>query len=779
MSSTATQAPESPPAERGLRDQHASVDTAFVLVLGTAALAGLAATFTGWQFLVVGVTGLLIGALLGWVARRLDWPIVAPVLLAAVVFYLLGGALTLRSEGLLLPTPATWSTLTDQALFGWKDLLTTLPPVDGDGVLLVLPWLLGLLLGVLGVMLAGVRSGPTWLWVLLPLLPAVATLGLVILLGSHAPQSLWVQGALFTAAALGWLAVRNVAAAGAAQGHAGRGSRLLVGATLVGLAALLAMPLASVASAGRDDERVVLRDHVVPPFDVGKYPSPLASFRRYVDMMSHPDPENLYEHDLFRIEGVPAGTRVRFATLDSYDGVVWGASNNAIPGANDDTYQRVSSTIDNPVTGRSVEATVTVADGYSGVWLPVVGALQSLHFDAGDTQAKADTFRYNLATSTAVVPSGIRPGDRYSFDAVLPDDALTPETLASSAVGPAYDAAAFLDTQAREWTEGEATPMASVYALAHHLRDEGKYTDGVTQAEKVYPAGHYLGRLLDGFVNARIMAGNDEQYAATMALLANRVGVPARVVMGAVVPADGMVRGSDVSAWVEVRAADGSWRTLPTEEFMGDEHPAKLPPESDRNRTGANVPPAAPIPPPSVIQDQTDTQLQARKGEDSSDRPEMGSLLPAWLVTVLVYGGVPLLVVLSVLAAIMLIKGWRRARRRSAGAASTRVVGAWRELVDHARDLGQPVPVAAAVTRREQGATVLSPAAPALARRADAHVFGPAVPEVDEAAAYWDSVTAERRAMSAGVSRWRRWWARVSLASFRGGDSTMGSGRPD
>ena len=118
MSSTATQAPESPPAERGLRDQHASVDTAFVLVLGTAALAGLAATFTGWQFLVVGVTGLLIGALLGWVARRLDWPIVAPVLLAAVVFYLLGGALTLRSEGLLLPTPATWSTLTDQALFG-------------------------------------------------------------------------------------------------------------------------------------------------------------------------------------------------------------------------------------------------------------------------------------------------------------------------------------------------------------------------------------------------------------------------------------------------------------------------------------------------------------------------------------------------------------------------------------------------------------------------------------------------------------------------------------
>ena len=32
------------------------------------------------------------------------------------------------------------------------------------------------------------------------------------------------------------------------------------------------------------------------------------------------------------------------------------------------------------------------------------------------------------------------------------------------------------------------------------------------------------------------MVGNDEQYAALMALLANRIGVPARVVLGRVVP---------------------------------------------------------------------------------------------------------------------------------------------------------------------------------------------------------------------------------------------------
>ena len=71
------------------------------------------------------------------------------------------------------------------------------------------------------------------------------------------------------------------------------------------------------------------------------------------------------------------------------------------------------------------------------------------------------------------------------------------------------------------------------------------------------------------------MVGNDEQYAAVMALLAGEVGVPARVVLGAEVPEGGVVTGKDVSAWVELRAADGSWRTLPTEDFMSDEPPGR------------------------------------------------------------------------------------------------------------------------------------------------------------------------------------------------------------
>ena len=87
-----------------------------------------------------------------------------------------------------------------------------------------------------------------------------------------------------------------------------------------------------------------------------------------------------------------------------------------------------------------------------------------------------------------------------------------------------------------------------------------------------------------------------------------------------------------------------------------------------------------------------------------------------------------LLLVVLLLGAVIGLKAWRRHRRRSADSASARFVGAWRELVDHARDLGQVVPLGPTVTRREQSAGIASGQAGPLARRADSFVFGPSVP---------------------------------------------------
>lgn len=754
-----------------LPDRHGLADLAFVVALATVALSALATSFTGWSFLLVGLVGVLLSVTVTHLTRAMGWPLVAPVVILAVVFFLLGGPLTLRSMGdtAFLPAGPTLVRLADQAIFGWKDLLTTLPPVDGDGPLLVLPWLLGLLAGLLGTVLAHLHLRRAWLTAALPVLGLTALLVLVIVLGVRHPHSLVLQGGLFAALSLGWLALRSRRASASVYGGTSGWGRLAAGAGLVGLASALAVP-ASALVLGDDDERAVARAWVEPPFDIGRYPSPLAGFRKYVDLQGRQDPANVYDKTLFTIQGAPAGSRVRIAALDRYDQMVWGASNDALPGAAADSFQRVSSTIDNPVEGTPVEATVTIGEGYAGVWLPTVGALQSMRFRTGDPASKAETFRYNLATSTAVVPTGLHEGDSYSFTAVQPDDSLDDATVGSSALGAPPEGTAFLDGPATQWSQDASDPISRVLAVAEHLRTEGKYSDGVVRSERSYHPGHNLSRLNDQFVNAPAMVGNDEQYAAVMALLAIKIGVPARVVLGAVVPEDGVVRGEHVSAWVELRAADGSWRTLPTETFMSDEPPAEQLPESTEPMTGTVVPPPAPIPPPSDAGDQSDADLKERKAEKKDEEEESETLaagIPGWVVALARFVGIPLLVVAAVLGSIVAAKVLRRRRRRRAASVSARFVGAWRELVDHARDLGRPVPLGPTVTRREQSVCLGSQRAAGLARRADGHVFGPQLPVAESAAAYWEMVEAERRSMSHAVGRRQRLLAAVNLRSLR------------
>ena len=58
------------------------------------------------------------------------------------------------------------------------------------------------------------------------------------------------------------------------------------------------------------------RTEIVPPFDIAQFPSPLAGFRKYTE----PNDAKLYDTELMRVTGAPAGTPLRFATLDYYDG---------------------------------------------------------------------------------------------------------------------------------------------------------------------------------------------------------------------------------------------------------------------------------------------------------------------------------------------------------------------------------------------------------------------------------------------------------------------------
>ena len=206
---------------------------------------------------------------------------------------------------------------------------------------------------------------------------------------------------------------------------------------------------------------------------------------------------------------------------------------------------------------------------------------------------------------------------------------------------------------------------------------EGRYSDGASPASSSTRPGHDLDGVVDGFLLARRPVGDDEQYAAAMAMLANRVGVPARVVVGACCRGDGKVRGEDVHAWVEVRVADGSWRTLPTKEFM-----------SRTRAAHAGCMPVARRPevPPSRPQEQAPEPAAATASAASSRTAPTGRVaagrcapLP-WLLAA---------------AARAWSSAWLEAAPVVPYAAgedgpSDRMAGAWVELVDHARDLRHP-----------------------------------------------------------------------------------------
>ena len=183
--------------------------------------------------------------------------------------------------------------------------------------------------------------------------------------------------------------------------------------------------------------------------------------------------------------------------------------------------------------------------------------------------------RVNPVTSTAVATRTLGGDDEYEFfyetlDTTLPDDA-RPSRLVD---GPTYDAADFADTWARAARAGASSRMEAVLDAAALMKKRGRYSDGAFGWEVRFARGQGRDRL-DDFLNGPYLVGNDEQYAAAMALVATRIGVPARVVVGARVPPDGIVKGNDVIAWVELRIADGTWRELPRATYMSFRAPRR------------------------------------------------------------------------------------------------------------------------------------------------------------------------------------------------------------
>jgi hypothetical protein len=727
------------------------------------ALVGFRTTYTGWTFLAVGVGGLVLGVLIGHLANALRQPMITVAVLTVAVFFLLGGAVALRAQADagVLPTAGTVRGLADVGIHGWKELLTILPPVDGSGPLLVIPYILGLLCGAGGFTLARRVSLSA-----APVFAPAAVLAMVILLGTGQPAAQLVQGVVFGCVGLCWAAARGHRNRPPVHHGAGRLARAITGAAVILFAAGAAALVGGAWPGASSHQRVVLRSYVTPPFDIGAYPSPLVGFRKYTK-----DANQLWDQTLFTVAGLPADAPVRIATLDDYDGSVWGATNDTMPTPGDqppDDFQRVGSRIPAAAdVGRSATVRVTIGPAYAlandlNAWVPDAGAVTSLVFTGSHAAAHTDSFRYDLATSAGIVADRLRAGDTYTVRTTLAATRLPANAQPAGEPTLAPSSYAFVASRAVQWANRAGTVGAQIRAVATHLRDSGAYSDG-GPGETQYLPGHGVGRLTT-FLNSPQVVGNDEQYAAAFALMVNDLGIPARVVLGAVPEAGGAVRGRDVHAWVEVRVAGSGWTPIPQTEFMPDtsKKPNQQPPQEEQDTSAAVVPPPNPVHPPSTVAD--NGRNDPNSARQNIPRDGGGLHLPQFLITILTWFGPPALVILAICGAIVGAKAWRRYRRRTAGDAVLRFATGWREIVDHARDLGLAVPVG--WTRREEARLLSAYPVASVAAAADAGVFGPGEPGESDAAAYWAAVDHARVEMTRDIGRWRRIRAALSLRSF-------------
>lgn len=746
-----------------------TLDLVAVALLLSVGIIGFAPTFDSPRYLVTAFGALALGLALAWLGARLRWGVLLVAGAAIAAVFVFGGALALPHTALfgVVPTLETWRQLAVGAVTSWKSLLTTVPPVSvGDGHLLV-PFLLTLVAAVLTASLALRLRRAAW-----SLLPAAAFAAAQILLGVARPAAPLLQGILFAAVAVVWLALRaawtsdqaavRVEAAqrpDAPASRATRTRRLIAGAAVLAVAAGAGAATAAVADP--PVSRYVLRDFVIPPFDIRQYPSPLQSFRGIV--------RDAADAELFTVTGLPENGRVRLAAMDAYNGVVY---NVAADGAGSSSaFTPVRSNMSPDATGSRTTVRIEIGE-LDGVWLPDVGSVREIVFDGDRAGELRRSAHYNDATGTAVVTAGLAPGDAYTLetlvadipsDAALADAAFAPLKMPKQAGVPES-----LIEKAATATADAETPIERVRALENWLRTDGYFSHGLA-ADVYSPSGHGAARIM-ALLSGEQMIGDDEQYTVAMALMAHQLGMPARVVMGwypgEQEGGDGVftATGDNLHAWVEVAFAGHGW--VPFDPTPDEDNE----PSDQSTRPQANPKPQVLQPPPPA-QEPADLPPSIANDREQNDEEEPGE---NWLGPILVSGAIGLGTILLLLAPFLVmgaVKATRRVRRRRADRTADRISGGWDELVDRAVDLQAPVVVGA--TRAESARIVTAafdePRAAVLAARADAGVFGPADPTPEDVEAFWREVDDIVGGMSGSASVWRRLRARLSLRSLRRG----------
>ena len=743
-------------------------NTTALLLATLVAAVPLWPVYANREFVVLVVVAAALGsgiAILGTVFRWRAWLV---SLVTVAVYFLVGVPLAIPGEATqgVVPSLAGLGDLAVATALSWKELVTIVLPVGSYQALLVPALVLVLTstvaglsialrarigelgaLGPIALYLAGIGLGPT-----VGFAPIETGLALFVVLLFWL---LWQRAArrralLSLSGARQSARTRETGAARRLNAARGVLSAALITALAIGVgtAAAVAFPV--------QVPRDVVRARVQQPFDPNDYPSPLSEFRGYLQ-------PGRADSEMLSVTGLPDGGRLRLAALDSYNGIVYSLDGAA------NAFTRLPDRLDQSgVAGDPSSIAVTI-DGYAGVWVPGTGQLERIRF-AGETgTARTDAFYYNDGTGTAAVLGGLNAGDTYTATAVVPRAPgslanLTPGTAALPALEALPDS---VEAALAGYVRAGDPPGVQLQAMIDGLQANGYVSHGIGADEPVSRSGHGLDRISQLFTDEP-MLGDAEQYSVAAALLARRLGFPARVVVGFAPQQRGtaengatpvVVRGADVSAWIEVQTASDGWVTIDPTPAVRDV------PEKQPDRPQIVSRPQTVVPPlvPSVTE-----QRDPATPENTLETPPAPlSPLMALLVTVLTFAGWTLLAALVVAGPflfVILAKARRRRLRRGRGGALDRVRGGWREFADTAADFGIDVPVGA--TRLELAEAVGGEPPVAAAVAVDRAVFAPGLPSDAVADQIWSMVGDLRAALAAGRTRRDRLRALISLRSF-------------
>jgi hypothetical protein len=714
------------------------VDIVVLMALTMLAVLGFEPSFGGYNFLVAGIGGLLVGALTAVLATLFRLNLIVLVLGGIILYFLFGTAVAVPEQALagVLPTLQSLSSLAVGAVFGWSDIVTLRTPVGAPQYIAVLPYFATWLVSIVTVSLAtrwlATKPRAAWRFALTLLLP-VALYVAGVLIGTEVAYLAGVRGATFAAIALIWLGWRrSTTAPVAAAGARSLRNRKVIGTAVIVIGAVVLGAGASLALAPPKNDRYVLRDEITPPFDPLDYPSPLAGFRHYSKQVEN--------KTLFSVSGLETGDVIRLATLDSFTGKLWNVTGTQAQADGSGSFDLVGRSLPAPsfITPSARKDITFTIDDYSDVWLPSVGYPTSLHFTAGPAKTQTDTLRYNDSTGTAVLTSGVRKGDVYSMNAevqkVLKPADLAKTAVASVALPPIVASPDIVNQKAQQFAGKAGTPIEQLDAIQLAFTQKGFLSHGRGSDSVPSRAGHGADRITL-LLKANQMVGDQEQYASAFALMARSLGYPARVVMGfaPTVSQSGStvkVTGKDVTAWDEVAFKGVGWVAFnPT------------PKETDVPQDETPKPQSEPQPqvrqPPSTQKNTDDlltpVELDKQKNQDKASP----FALPGWVLAVGLSVLIPAAIVFIPILVLWLLKRRRARRRRDAPTGDARVAGAWDELVDRYSELGYDVP--GKLTRT------------AVARRLESQVVGehpavlaPFAAEVDEAVFSGGQVSDER-----------------------------------